>query len=56
VLLWVYYSSLIFFFGAEFTQVYAREYGSGLLPAVDTEATAAQPEKRPTGGKRTLNL
>jgi membrane protein len=56
VLLWVYYSSLIFFFGAEFTQVYAREYGSGLLPAVDTEATAAQAEKRPTGGKRTLNL
>lgn len=28
VLVWVYYSSQIFFFGAEFTQVYAREYGS----------------------------
>ncbi len=28
ILLWVYYSSLIFLFGAEFTQVFARKYGS----------------------------
>ncbi|HYP06415.1 MAG TPA: YhjD/YihY/BrkB family envelope integrity protein, partial [Bryobacteraceae bacterium] len=28
VLVWVYYSAQIFFFGAEFTQVYAGEYGS----------------------------
>jgi len=28
VLIWVYYSALIFFFGAEFTCVYARRYGS----------------------------
>jgi membrane protein len=28
VLVWVYYSAQIFFFGAEFTQAYAREYGS----------------------------
>jgi membrane protein len=33
VLLWVYYSSLIFFFGAEFTRVYASEYGSGVVPS-----------------------
>jgi membrane protein len=33
VLVWVYYSSLIFFLGAEFTQVYATEYGSGVKPA-----------------------
>ena len=33
ILLWVYYSSLIFFLGAEFTQVYARDYGSGIVPA-----------------------
>jgi membrane protein len=32
VLLWVYYSSLIFFLGAEFTQVYATHYGSGVGP------------------------
>jgi membrane protein len=28
VLIWIYYSSQIFFFGAEFTQVYSKEYGS----------------------------
>jgi membrane protein len=28
ILLWVYYSSLIFLFGAELTQVFARKYGS----------------------------
>ncbi|MEG3440418.1 YhjD/YihY/BrkB family envelope integrity protein, partial [Pannus brasiliensis CCIBt3594] len=31
-LLWVYYSAQIFFFGAEFTQVYARRYGSRIVP------------------------
>jgi membrane protein len=28
ILVWVYYSALIFFLGAEFTYVYAHEYGS----------------------------
>jgi membrane protein len=28
ILMWVYYSSMIFFLGAEFTYVYARHYGS----------------------------
>lgn len=32
LLLWVYYSVQILFLGAEFTQVYATEYGSGLRP------------------------
>jgi membrane protein len=32
LLFWVYYSSLIVFFGAEFTQVYARRYGSKIRP------------------------
>ena len=32
LLLWVYYASLILFFGAELTQVYARKYGSRILP------------------------
>jgi membrane protein len=31
-LLWVYYSALILFFGAAFTQVYARRYGSEIIP------------------------
>jgi membrane protein len=35
VLMWVYYSALIFFFGAEFTQVYANTYGSGVKPDQD---------------------
>jgi membrane protein len=33
LLLWVYYSAQIFFFGAEFTQVYASHYGQGVRPA-----------------------
>ena len=32
VLLWVYYSALIFLFGAEFTQVYARRWGKDIHP------------------------
>lgn len=32
LLLWVYYSSQILFLGAEFTQVYANKYGSGIKP------------------------
>ncbi|HEU5013229.1 MAG TPA: YihY/virulence factor BrkB family protein [Roseiflexaceae bacterium] len=33
LLAWIYYSALIVFFGAEFTQVYARKYGSQLKPS-----------------------
>jgi membrane protein len=32
LLLWVYYSGLIFYFGAEFTKAYADKYGSRLKP------------------------
>jgi membrane protein len=32
LLLWVYYSAQIFFFGAEFTQVYAHRFGSRIIP------------------------
>ncbi|WP_017651369.1 YihY/virulence factor BrkB family protein [Fortiea contorta] len=32
ILAWVYYAAQILFFGAEFTQVYARRYGSGIIP------------------------
>ncbi len=40
LLVWVYYSSVVFFFGAELTQAYAREFGGRILPnsyAVRTE-------------------
>lgn len=32
ILLWVYYSSIILYFGAEFTKVYALTFGSGIEP------------------------
>ncbi len=35
ILLWVYYSAQILFFGAEFTQVYANKYGSKITPEKD---------------------
>ncbi|MEJ7691946.1 YihY/virulence factor BrkB family protein [Daejeonella sp.] len=33
ILIWVYYTSAILFFGAEFTQVYADRYGAKIKPA-----------------------
>jgi len=35
LLLWVYYSAQILFFGAEFTQVYANKFGTHVEPAAD---------------------
>jgi membrane protein len=32
LLVWIYYSAQILFFGAEFTEVYANNYGSKILP------------------------
>src|SRR5690606_20730846 len=32
LLLWVYYSSVVFFFGAELTQAYARVFGRQIVP------------------------
>jgi membrane protein len=46
LLVWVFYSAQILLFGAEFTQVYARRYGSHILPAENavavTDAERAQ--------------
>ncbi|HWL54131.1 MAG TPA: YihY/virulence factor BrkB family protein [Chthoniobacteraceae bacterium] len=44
LLLWVYYSSQIFFFGAEFTQVWANRFGSRVVPADDAKSTGKEPE------------
>jgi membrane protein len=44
LILWVNYSSLILFAGAEFTQVYARRYGQEILPAVYATAVDKHPE------------
>ncbi len=48
LLLWIYYSSLIFFFGAELTQVYATRLGSGLTPAQNAQPAAPEIQR----GKR----
>jgi membrane protein len=32
ILIWVYYTSIILYFGAEFTKVYALRHGSGIQP------------------------
>lgn len=45
LLVWVYYSSMIFFLGAEFTQVWARRQGQGIVP--DDDAVRVVEEKRP---------
>ena len=37
LLVWIYYSSQILFFGAEFTKVYANSYGRHIEPASDAE-------------------
>ena len=37
LLVWIYYSSQILFFGAEFTQVYANRYGSQITPSPGAE-------------------
>lgn len=42
LLLWVYYSAQILFFGAEFTQIYANRYGSKVRPAPDATSIADQ--------------
>lgn len=32
ILLWVYYTSIILYFGAEYTKIHAREFGGGIAP------------------------
>jgi membrane protein len=55
ILLWVYYSALIFFYGAEFTYVYANAYGSRIgtvmaNPIMDNEEAARSPAHDPSPG------
>ena len=35
ILLWIYYTALILYFGAEFTKVFARHNGRGIVPYKD---------------------
>ncbi|HVM44877.1 MAG TPA: YhjD/YihY/BrkB family envelope integrity protein, partial [Candidatus Thermoplasmatota archaeon] len=64
ILVWVYYSSMIVFFGAELTQVYANRYGSHVRESQDArtleqavreeQSEPAQEglERRPARGSR----
>jgi membrane protein len=52
ILIWVYYSSQILFFGAELTKVYARTYGSLALSLGVPSGTTAVPLPEPAGGVR----
>lgn len=62
LLLWVYYSSIILYFGAEFTLAYSREFGGSIEPSEyavwDKEPAIAgakadvQPEEREAAGQK----
>jgi membrane protein len=50
ILLWIYYSSVLFFFGAEVTHAYAHEAGSlrgEAAPARDVLKTGGKPQAQP---------
>jgi membrane protein len=56
ILVWVYYSTTIFLFGAEFTKVYADQFGSGIHPGrnacfVDEGKRSADCPPRPSQTK-----
>ncbi|MEO0352304.1 MAG: YihY/virulence factor BrkB family protein [Cyanobacteria bacterium P01_A01_bin.15] len=46
ILIWVYYSAQILFFGAEFTQVYANRYGSKIVASSAPSNNYGTPERR----------
>jgi len=48
LLIWVYYSAQILFFGAEFTQVYAKKYAHRIVP--DKDAVPVTDEERAQHG------
>ncbi len=55
LLLWIYYSAQILFFGAEFTQVYANRYGSKIAPDPDMVKVPEQGSARtPAPGLQTV--
>jgi membrane protein len=48
LLVWVYYSSLILYFGAEFTKIYSINHGSGIKP-IDTAVFIIKHEAKEIG-------
>lgn len=51
LLVWIYYSSLILFFGAELTQVYARRFGTRIVPKEGAESISADDRDQEGLGK-----
>ena len=49
ILLWVYYSAQILLFGAEFTRVYARKYGSHYVAVADNAVPVTEEERARQG-------
>jgi membrane protein len=59
LLLWIYYSSIILYFGAEFTKAYAMKYGSEIHPnhyAVTVKAVEVETGNQSIQSKEDLNL
>lgn len=46
ILVWIYYSAIILFFGAELTQVYANKYGSRVRPNRESEPLVDAVERK----------
>jgi len=58
LLIWVYYSSIILYFGAVFTKAYAMKYGSKIVPtdyAVTTKQVEVETGKQPVQQKKQNN-
>ena len=53
LLLWVYYTSIILYFGAEFTKVYTLEYGAGIRPD-KTAVFIVKQETKELPGKKNM--
>src|SRR5215212_9568300 len=54
LLIWIYYSSIILYFGAVFTKAYALKYGEAIKPneyAVVTEKVEVEKGSKTIGGK-----
>lgn len=49
LLLWVYYSAAILYFGAEFTKIYAEKYGNGIKPSSYAVRVVQQEIEKPVG-------
>ena len=59
ILTWIYFSSLILFFGAEFTKTWALEFGSKIYPtdnAVSTKVVELQSEGEPVEALNKTNV